>query len=342
MAKYCFSGHESFACKSLWLKKGYDFVVQERDFNAPDAVVYLGVGKNMVSSIRYWLKVCKIYDESGMSQLGNYIFNNQTGKDPYLEDLATLYLLHFNLVFSGQASIYKIFFCDFQRERTRFSKEQLMTHIKYRLADEDLKNIFNENTVKKDIDVLFHNYALPRKPQSNEDFSSLFIDLDLLRITEDGKEYYFNTEGKRKVPKEIFLYALVELKNRDKGNTLPYDDICTQWYQSISYPILDQRLDTPRDEQEDKLVDELIYMFRKCEKNSNISRQMKVTDNSDAYSFDMVTNQGTNIRTQTYILPEKDKKRSSELEDKINRILSGNNNVDVCTPLSILNKKINE
>lgn len=138
MAKYCFSGHESFACKSLWLKKGYDFVVQERDFNAPDAVVYFGVGKNMVSSIRYWLKVCKIYDESGMSQLGNYLFNAQTGKDPYFEDLATLYLLHFNLVFSGQASIYKIFFCDFQRERARFSKEQLMTHIKYRLANEDL------------------------------------------------------------------------------------------------------------------------------------------------------------------------------------------------------------
>lgn len=58
MVKYSFSGHESFACKSLWLKKGYDFVVQNRDFNAPDAVIYLGVGKNMVSSIRYWLKVC--------------------------------------------------------------------------------------------------------------------------------------------------------------------------------------------------------------------------------------------------------------------------------------------
>ena len=225
MTKYCFSGHESFACKSLWLKKGYDFVVQNRDFNAPDAVIYLGVGKNMVSSIRYWLKVCNIYDESGITWLGDYLFNDQTGKDPYLEDLATLYLLHFNLVFSGQASIYKMFFCDFQRERARFTKEQFANHIKYKLADEDLKNQFNENTVKKDIDVLIHNYALPRKPQSNEDFSSLFIDLDLLRITEDSKEYYFNSEGKRKVPKEIFLYSLVELKNRDKDNSLPYDDI---------------------------------------------------------------------------------------------------------------------
>lgn len=130
--------------------------------------------------------------------------------------------------------------------------------------------------------------------------------------------------------KEFYHHVMTEYDNR------------TQWYQSICYTILDQRLDTMRDEQEDKLVDDLIYMLRECEKYSDISRRMKDSDNSDAYSFDMVTNQGANIRTQTFILPEKDKKKSSELEDKINRILSGNNNVDVCTLLSILNKKINK
>ncbi|MCQ2225693.1 MAG: DUF4007 family protein, partial [Paludibacteraceae bacterium] len=30
--RYIFSGHESFPCKTLWLKKGYDFVVQGKDF----------------------------------------------------------------------------------------------------------------------------------------------------------------------------------------------------------------------------------------------------------------------------------------------------------------------
>ena len=50
--KYTFSGHETFACKSLWLKKGYDFVKDGHSFNDEDAVVALGVGKNMVSSIR--------------------------------------------------------------------------------------------------------------------------------------------------------------------------------------------------------------------------------------------------------------------------------------------------
>lgn len=53
---YKFSGHESFPCKSLWLKKGYDYDEDNGDFNDPLAVVNLGVGKNMVGAIRYWLK----------------------------------------------------------------------------------------------------------------------------------------------------------------------------------------------------------------------------------------------------------------------------------------------
>ena len=79
MASYSFSGHESFACKSLWLKKGYDFIVHGHNFNAPEAVIHLGVGKNMVSSIRYWLKVCNIYSDGKITFLGNYLFNDDNG-----------------------------------------------------------------------------------------------------------------------------------------------------------------------------------------------------------------------------------------------------------------------
>ena len=116
----------------------------------------------------------------------------------------------------------------------------------------------------------------------------------------------------------------------------------TQWYQSICYTILEQRLDSLRDEQEDKLADDLVYLFRECEKYSSISQKLTDSDKSDAYSFDMVTNKGTNIRTQTFILPEKDKKRATELEERINTLLSGDNNVDVCTLLAILNKKMSK
>lgn len=223
--KYVFSGHESFPCKTLWLKKGYDFIVNQNNFNNADAVIKLGVGKNMVSSIRYWLRVFGICENDKPTLLGDYLFNDAYGKDKYIEDLATIWLLHFNLVFLKEASLYNLFFCGFQRERTQFEREQIQTYVKLKVAEAGKQSAYNENTVKKDIGVLLQNYTLPRKPQSNEDFSSLLIDLDLIRQNSEGKGYYFNVDGKRKVTKEIFLFGLLTLKIQDDDNTISFDTI---------------------------------------------------------------------------------------------------------------------
>lgn len=241
VVKYTFSGHESFPCKSLWLKKGYDYIVGGNDFNKPEAVVGLGVGKNMVSSIRYWLKVFGITESDKITSLGDYLFNEENGKDKYLEDIATLWLLHFNLVFSEEATLYKMFFCGVQRERTHFEREQVLTYVKLRMAEAGKMTLFNENTVKKDIGVLLQNYTLPRKPQSNEDFSSLLMDLDLIRQNSEGKGYYINVDGKRQVTKEVFLYGLLQLKEEEGDNTISFDTIqervglafCMQDYETI-------------------------------------------------------------------------------------------------------------
>ena len=117
----------------------------------------------------------------------------------------------------------------------------------------------------------------------------------------------------------------------------------TEWYQSICYTVMEQRLDTLRDEQEDKLADDLIYLLCECEKYSDISQKVGDSEKGEAYySFDMVTNRGANVRTQTYVLQQKDKERADELEKKISKLLSGDTNLDVCTLLSILNKKMSE
>lgn len=65
--RYSFSGHESFHCKSLWLKKGYDFICNKKHFADTDSVVELGVGKNMVSAIRYWLKAFSLTKEDTLT-----------------------------------------------------------------------------------------------------------------------------------------------------------------------------------------------------------------------------------------------------------------------------------
>ena len=239
--KYTFSGHESFPCKSLWLKKGYDFVVAGNDFNSPEAVIGLGVGKNMVASIRYWLRVFGICEGDQPTWLGDYLFNEVDGKDKYIEDLATLWILHFNLVFNQHASLYHMAFCGYQKGHAQFDREQIATYVKLDMIEANKQSAFNENTVKKDVSVLVQNYSLPRKPQSNEDFSSMLIDLDLIRQNSEGKGYYFNIEGKRKVTKEIFMYALLKLKEREGDNTLSYDTVqdevglafCMQDYETI-------------------------------------------------------------------------------------------------------------
>ena len=223
--KYTFSGHESFPCKTLWLKKGYDFVVQGKDFNKPESVIHLGVGKNMVASIRFWLRGFGVCKNDQPTWLGKYLFDDVYGKDKYLEDLATLWLLHFSLIFNNEATLYNMVFCGLQRERTHFEREQVVTYVKLRMADAQKMTLFNPNTVKKDVAVLLQNYALPRKPQSNEDFSSLLIDLDLIRQNSEGKGYYLNVDGKRKVTKEIFLYGWLKLKEQEGDNTISFDTI---------------------------------------------------------------------------------------------------------------------
>lgn len=67
--RYCFSGHESFPCKSMWLKKGYDYLVDHNKFTDPDAVVKLGVGKNMVQSIRFWLRAFGLLNNDEATEL---------------------------------------------------------------------------------------------------------------------------------------------------------------------------------------------------------------------------------------------------------------------------------
>ena len=121
--------------------------------------------------------------------------------------------------------------------------------------------------------------------------------------------------------------------------TTGYDNR-VQWYQSICYTVLEHRLDTLRDEQEEKLAEDLVHLFRECEKYADISRMTGEDEMGYAYSFDLVTNRGTNVRTSTYVLPEKDKAKASKLQKNIESLLTGDNYLDVCILLELLNKKM--
>lgn len=221
--KYVFSGHESFPCRMLWPIKGYDYMVAGNSFNDSNSVVHLGVGKNMVASIRYWLKAFAMSEQDKPTELAEYLFGGKDGKDRYIESLGTLWLLHFIIVITGEATLYNILFLKYQKERKQFDKEQIQNYVKRIMAEDNRQKAYNANTVGKDFNVLIQNYVQPSSPKSFEDYSSLLIDLNLIRQDKANKQYAFNVDGKRAVPLEIFFYAIMILKGNDKA--VPYDTL---------------------------------------------------------------------------------------------------------------------
>ncbi|NJN66684.1 MAG: DUF4007 family protein [Chloroflexaceae bacterium] len=107
-----FSGHETFVLRTNWLKKGYDIIKQHPDlFSQPDAYVKLGVGKNMSQSIRYWGRVCGMFDKKAdgtghkPTPLGDWLLDSDQGVDPYLVSPASWWLLHWQLAARPEAAI---------------------------------------------------------------------------------------------------------------------------------------------------------------------------------------------------------------------------------------------
>jgi hypothetical protein len=226
ITKYTFSGHDSFQCRQLWLKKGFDYVQEGKNFNDEDAVVQLGVGKNMVSSIRFWLKAFNIIDNKDIpTEFGKRLFDNETGHDPFLEDDASLWLLHYQLVKNGFASIYSIIFNEFRKEKLFFTKETFVNYIK-RIGESKPDLNFNENTVAKDFIVFANLYKSDPESKDVEDsFSGILSEIELLKTTGKGKDEQFFIENSERdnLPEAIVLYSILD--NPNYGNSISLNSL---------------------------------------------------------------------------------------------------------------------
>lgn len=232
--KLQFSGHDSFICKHFWLKKGYDFINQEKNFNDEKSVVDLGVGKNMVTAINYWLKAYGITDSSGqITEFGHYLFNDKNGSDPYLEDLGSIWLLHYSLIKADKASIYNLFFNEFRKDKFSFTREQLLNFLLRKLEANEQKNV-NVRTINSDISVFIRNYLNHKyrntKTDIEDEFSNLFIDLQLMNSYQSENMekkmvewYQVENDLRTELPAEMVLFSILD--NERYGNSISFKEL---------------------------------------------------------------------------------------------------------------------
>jgi hypothetical protein len=220
MSNLRFSGHESFQCRFYWLKKGYDYIQTDGNFNSDDAPVKLGVGKNMVASIRFWLKAFDILDEEQRQStpIAKKIFDDKNGWDPYLEDEGTLWLLHYYLVKREYATSYSLIFNQLRKRRPEFNLSHFDSWVK------ESGGSVASNTLEKDLQIFSRMY-IPRDDSKDldETYSGLLTELGLVNKLKREKLEWFSIEPKRRpeIPAHIFMYCILE--NEEYGNSISFD-----------------------------------------------------------------------------------------------------------------------
>ena len=219
--KVSFSGHDKFECKIDWITKGLvSFSANNQIFtpaNIEEGIKILGLGINMIKSLRHWMQVLCLIEKSSLTELGQIILD----KDPYLENNDTLWLLHWNIVKNKEkATLYNFFFNNIYPNK--FTKEQIFNQVVLWLENNNIK--LSQTTIKSDIDVFVKMY----KSNDSKDLNlNLFSELKL--ITEQAPGIYtLNINTVTNISDNAFIYVFldyIDTLNNTISESISVDDI---------------------------------------------------------------------------------------------------------------------
>ena len=208
-----FTGHDTFACRATWLNKGLNYL-DDNDLTSmtkDEAVVSLGVGKNMLQAIRHWVRAFNLVDDKGSKTPHATLIGSRSnqGFDYLLESTDSIWLLHLNLIQSGYASIYPIFFKEFFKRKSSglFTEEEFIRFLNSLLLQTDIK-VPSEKTLKNDFKVLLDLYC-PRPSKGQEDaLTNLLTDLNLIVRTDHKSNgevvYELNNAAHQSISTRLF------------------------------------------------------------------------------------------------------------------------------------------
>jgi len=238
--KVSFGRHQTFALRYSWLTKGFQELTKDRKiFTDENATVKLGVGKNMVDSIRYWVHATQVAepDKSGFhaTELGDYLFG-ENGLDIYLEDEATIWLIHWLLASNPRIATSWYWFFNYFHQSEFTPKEVL--HSLREFSDDNVRANVALGTLKKDVDVILRMYSSSklRANQAIEDIldSPLSL-LNLISHSPNTKSFYSFPKEQHNVPIGIFGYAIASLFQYTSIRSIPIENLM---YKKADYPAL--------------------------------------------------------------------------------------------------------
>ncbi len=208
--KTTFGRHETFPLRYGWLTKGFAAVQQNPAiFSQPEsAMVVLGVGRNMVNAIQYWLRVTGVVDFNEGAAMPTALGNVLLGAagDPYLEDEATLWIIHW--LIASNAELATGFFWFFNRFTASHFQESEALQALTEFAANELNMRRAQTTLKSDLSTLLRMYA-PIAGRSEEHLDSPLAQLHSVEA-QTGRQYRSLRMNRPFLPPIALHFALLQ------------------------------------------------------------------------------------------------------------------------------------
>ena len=228
--KASFGRHETFALRYSWLTKGLQAFTKDKIiFSKDEATIELGVGKNMVNAIKYWLRATSmlIDTENGLvsSTIGQALLM-EDGWDPYLEDEATLWLIHWLITTNSElATAWYWFFNCFHK--TEFTSEEAAESL-LEFVHNKLNGKYSEKTVKQEIAMILRMYLAPKNNntvQTDENLDAPLTSLKLITPVEGTARYRSFSYTQPNLSIGLVGFAVNEILNQRQIDTILVSDL---------------------------------------------------------------------------------------------------------------------
>ncbi|MBK1644805.1 hypothetical protein CKO25_09115 [Thiocapsa imhoffii] len=216
-ARATFGRHETFPLRYGWLPKGFEAIGQDPEiFTKPEeAMITLGVGRNMVNAIQYWLQVTGLVTfDAGQAQptaLGTALLGAQA--DPYLEDDATLWILHWLIASNAEAATG--FFWFFNRFAMPRFRDAEVLHALEEFSAQELKANRSLSTLKSDVSTLLRMYAA-EPGRGDEHLDSPFAQFGLIE-PDPGAGFRSLRTPRATLPPVALQFAIAQRLNAESG-----------------------------------------------------------------------------------------------------------------------------
>jgi hypothetical protein len=233
-----YARHQSFYLRNKWLSKGMKAIKKDpRFFYDSFAFEKIGLGKNMVQSLKFWLLATGLAEEAEenkqkihkLTYLGDLIFEN----DRLLQLNDTVSILHYNLVRNkyDYSTVFEWFFNIYQE--TSSTREEMLSAFTYWVDNREIKKI-SEKSLKSDIDCLIQLYTKEADEEDPEDvIFSPFTKLNLLKEQKSAETHYkirkISPDFKQ-ISLSALYYVLISYCEERNINILSVDEIINGEY----------------------------------------------------------------------------------------------------------------